>query len=130
MNPRNWPLWRKGVVVSIISGITFFTPLASSMFAPGIPSVMKDFDTTNQSLGTFTVSVYILVWFSIFGLTWRDSQVVRYFGRLCLRCMVELLFSISRMCFSLHIPLVVVLQIPLPLLLFCDSLRGSTGVHV
>jgi hypothetical protein len=65
MNPRNWPLWRKGVVVGIISAITFFSPLASSMFAPGIPSVMKDFDTTNESLGTFTVSVYILVRFSL-----------------------------------------------------------------
>jgi hypothetical protein len=61
MNPRNWALWRKSVVVAIVSAITFFSPLASSMFAPGIPSVMKDFNTTNKSLGTLCVSVYILV---------------------------------------------------------------------
>jgi polyferredoxin len=60
-NPRNWALWRKGVVVGIISAITFFSPLASSMFAPGIPSVMSTFNTTNESLGSFTVCVYILV---------------------------------------------------------------------
>ena len=64
LNPRNWAQWRKGVVIGIISAITFFSPLASSMFAPGIPSVMKDFNTTNASLGTFCVSVYILVYFS------------------------------------------------------------------
>lgn len=31
------------------------------MFAPGIPSVMETFGETNESLGTFCVSVYILV---------------------------------------------------------------------
>lgn len=35
-------------------------PLASSMFAPGIPQVLSDFDTNNPSLATFVVSVYIL----------------------------------------------------------------------
>jgi hypothetical protein len=63
LNPRNWARWRKGVVIGIISAITFFSPLASSMFAPGIPSVMADFNSTNASLGTFCVSVYILVCF-------------------------------------------------------------------
>jgi len=31
------------------------------MFAPGIPSVMETFGETNESVGTFCVSVYILV---------------------------------------------------------------------
>jgi hypothetical protein len=48
-------------VVGIVAAITFFSPLASSMFAPGIPSVLADFHETNESLGTFCVSVYILV---------------------------------------------------------------------
>ena len=61
MNPRNWELWRKAVVIGFVSAITFFSPLASSMFAPGIPSVMQTFNTTNESLGTFCVSVYVLV---------------------------------------------------------------------
>jgi multidrug resistance protein len=59
-NPRNWPLWRKGIAVGVISSITFLSPLASSMFAPGIPTVMSTFGTTNTSIGSFTVSVYIL----------------------------------------------------------------------
>lgn len=30
------------------------------MFAPGVPDVIREFHTTNQSLATFVVSVYIL----------------------------------------------------------------------
>lgn len=30
------------------------------MFAPGIPLVMKEFNSTNESLGSFAVSVYLL----------------------------------------------------------------------
>lgn len=30
------------------------------MFAPGVPDIMQDFNTTNPNLATFVVSVYIL----------------------------------------------------------------------
>ena len=30
------------------------------MFAPGVPQVLRDFDTNNESLATFVVSVFIL----------------------------------------------------------------------
>lgn len=36
------------------------SPLASSMFAPGIPQVMRDFHSNSESLATFVVSVYVL----------------------------------------------------------------------
>jgi len=35
-------------------------PLASSMFAPGIPDVMSEFHSTNTQLASFVVSVYVL----------------------------------------------------------------------
>lgn len=35
-------------------------PLASSMFAPGIPDVMSEFQSTNTQLASFVVSVYVL----------------------------------------------------------------------
>jgi hypothetical protein len=35
-------------------------PLASSMFAPGVPRLMKDFNSTNIELASFVVSIYIL----------------------------------------------------------------------
>lgn len=46
--------------VALLSSITFITPLASSMFAPGVSEVLSDFDSNNQLLGGFVVSVYVL----------------------------------------------------------------------
>jgi MFS family permease len=37
-----------------------YSPLASSMFAPGLEQVMREFRSTNSSLASFVVSVYIL----------------------------------------------------------------------
>jgi hypothetical protein len=42
-NPQNWSLAKKGVNILILSILTFLTPLASSMFAPGVPQLMKEF---------------------------------------------------------------------------------------
>ncbi|KAL8833998.1 MAG: hypothetical protein Q9170_003972 [Blastenia crenularia] len=58
--PTNWPASRKYGIVAVISTITFLTPLASSMFAPGVPQVMLEFDSNNIELASFVVSVYIL----------------------------------------------------------------------
>ncbi|KAK6436337.1 hypothetical protein LTR95_007468 [Oleoguttula sp. CCFEE 5521] len=58
--PLNWTPARKWGNIAVLSAITLLTPLASSMFAPGVPRVMEDFKTDNQALATFVVSVYIL----------------------------------------------------------------------
>jgi hypothetical protein len=59
-NPMNWPFAKKWGMVFLISAITFLTPLASSIFAPGIPEVMRDFGSTNDMLRGFMLSVYVL----------------------------------------------------------------------
>ncbi|CAN9084950.1 unnamed protein product [Alternaria alternata] len=59
-NPLNWKASRKWGMVALISGITFLTPLASSQFAPGVPEVMRDFNSTSDLLEGFMVSVYVL----------------------------------------------------------------------
>ncbi|KAL2215106.1 putative MFS multidrug transporter [Thermoascus aurantiacus ATCC 26904] len=59
-NALNWPLRKKVVAVATISLITLLTPLGSSMFAPGVPQVMRDFGSTNLELASFVVSVYLL----------------------------------------------------------------------
>ncbi|MCJ1441759.1 MAG: hypothetical protein MMC23_002251 [Stictis urceolatum] len=56
----NWPRPRKWLIVSVLSFLTFVTPLASSMFAPGVPQVMSDFDSSSLLLSSFVVSVYVL----------------------------------------------------------------------
>lgn len=59
-NPMNWNVTKKWGMVSLVSAITFLTPLASSMFAPGVSEVMRDFNSTNDMLAGFMVSVYVL----------------------------------------------------------------------
>lgn len=59
-NPMNWPSWRKVLTCFIISFLTFVTPLASSIFAPGVPDLMRDFRSDSNLLASFVVSVYVL----------------------------------------------------------------------
>jgi hypothetical protein len=59
-NPRNFSHRRKLFILFLVSAITFLSPLASSIFAPGIPFVNADFHNTSQLLGSFAVSVYVL----------------------------------------------------------------------
>jgi multidrug resistance protein len=59
-NPRNFPDRRKWFILALVAAITFLSPLASSIFAPGIPFVNADFKNTSQLLGSFAVSVYVL----------------------------------------------------------------------
>ncbi|EAW08927.1 MFS transporter [Aspergillus clavatus NRRL 1] len=59
-NPYNWPKMKKAPSIIIVSLMTLITPLASSMFSPGVLQVLHDFHSTNTVLGSFTVSVYIL----------------------------------------------------------------------
>lgn len=44
-NPYNWAPRRKWANIAILSLLTLLVPLASSMFAPGVPDVMNDFGT-------------------------------------------------------------------------------------
>ncbi|OAL30037.1 hypothetical protein AYO20_08941 [Fonsecaea nubica] len=59
-NPMNWPARRKWTNVALLSSITILTPFGSSMFAPGVPQVMKDFHSNSEDLASFSVSVYVL----------------------------------------------------------------------
>jgi multidrug resistance protein len=46
--------------MAMVSSICFLTPLASSMVAPGVPLVMREFNTNDEMIGSFIVSIYIL----------------------------------------------------------------------
>ena len=58
--PINWTLKKKWANCSIISVLTFLTPLASSMVAPAVPKMMSEFKSTDTTLASFIVSIYIL----------------------------------------------------------------------
>ncbi|KAL4792333.1 major facilitator superfamily domain-containing protein [Aspergillus venezuelensis] len=59
-NPMNWPTSKKASQLFLMAANTFITPLASSMFAPGIEGVMRDFHSTDSMLASFVVSVFVL----------------------------------------------------------------------
>ncbi|KAI2782543.1 bicyclomycin resistance protein [Daldinia loculata] len=59
-NPYNWPTWRKVLNCGLISAMTFVSPLASSIFAPGVPQVVAEFHSTSLEIASFVVSVYVL----------------------------------------------------------------------
>lgn len=59
-NPRNWPTRAKIFNLLLVILLTLLTPLASSMFAPGVPQVLQDFRTGSTTLAEFVVSIYIL----------------------------------------------------------------------
>ncbi|KAF1810827.1 cycloheximide resistance protein [Eremomyces bilateralis CBS 781.70] len=59
-NPMNWPNSRRWSHIGIVSALTFFVGLCSSMFAPGVPQLMRQFDSTNEALGSFVVTVFVL----------------------------------------------------------------------
>ncbi|KAK4555722.1 hypothetical protein LTR86_006942 [Recurvomyces mirabilis] len=59
-DPRNWSNKAKVSNCLLIIILTLLTPLGSSMFAPGVPDVLRDFGTTSETLAAFVVSVYIL----------------------------------------------------------------------
>lgn len=59
-NPQNFPSSRKWGLLALMSGITFVSPLASSMPSPAIGYVGADFGVTNDAILSFTVSIYLL----------------------------------------------------------------------
>ncbi|KAF1996896.1 MFS general substrate transporter [Amniculicola lignicola CBS 123094] len=59
-NPRNFAENRKWFILGLVSAITFLSPLASSIFAPGVTFVSQEFNNTSQILASFSVSVFVM----------------------------------------------------------------------
>jgi len=59
-NPMNWSPKLKIFNVVQVSAWTLLTPLASSMVAPGTLDILTDFNSTNITLGSFIVSIFLL----------------------------------------------------------------------
>ncbi|KAI9735346.1 MAG: hypothetical protein M1818_006541 [Claussenomyces sp. TS43310] len=58
--PLNFPDRRKWFLLMLLSSITFISPLASSMFAPGVEFMSEEFGNTSAILSSFCVSVFVL----------------------------------------------------------------------
>lgn len=58
--PVNWSTSAKCINLGLVSFFRFLTPLASSMVAPVTGEILQDFNTNNETIGSFIVSIYIL----------------------------------------------------------------------
>ncbi|KAH7314191.1 major facilitator superfamily domain-containing protein [Rhexocercosporidium sp. MPI-PUGE-AT-0058] len=58
--PLNFSEKRKWLLISLLGSITFISPLASSMFAPGVSFMNKDFHNDSLILSSLTVSIFVL----------------------------------------------------------------------
>ncbi|KAJ5104492.1 hypothetical protein NUU61_001839 [Penicillium alfredii] len=59
-NPQNFAPVRKWGLLGLMSAITFVSPLASSMFSPSASFVATDLGVTNETLLSFSISIYLL----------------------------------------------------------------------
>lgn len=59
-NPQNFPSSKKWALLSLISAMTLVSPLASSMFSPAISFMAAEFKETNETILSFSVSIYLL----------------------------------------------------------------------
>ncbi|KAE9964378.1 hypothetical protein EG328_010498 [Venturia inaequalis] len=61
-NPLYWPAKKRRINMTVISLITFLSPLGSSIFAPGIALTMADLHESSQSVGSLMITIYLLGW--------------------------------------------------------------------
>ncbi|CAI6093675.1 unnamed protein product [Clonostachys chloroleuca] len=89
--PVNWSNKKKWWDMGIISFLTFLTPLTSSIVAPAQGLVMKSFQSTNRTLASFVVSIY-LVGFAVGPLFLAPLSEI--YGRLRIYQVGTLIFTI------------------------------------
>ncbi|CAG7921632.1 unnamed protein product [Penicillium olsonii] len=59
-NPQNFSSSKKWALLSLISAMTLISPLASSMFSPAISFMAAEFGETDETILSFSVSIYLL----------------------------------------------------------------------
>jgi multidrug resistance protein len=59
-NPRNWKRWFKWTTVILVSFIEFLTTMPNFMYAPNITDAQEDLGTSDSTLATFSLTIYIL----------------------------------------------------------------------
>ncbi|KAL1836324.1 hypothetical protein VTJ49DRAFT_5308 [Mycothermus thermophilus] len=98
LNPMNWTMKKKWTNIAVLSVMTLITPLGSSMFAPGIPRILAEFNETSSTTATFILSVYIL------GFAFGPLVVApmsEIYGRSLLYNIGNVLFTIFSICTAL-----------------------------
>ena len=59
-DPRNWPLWYKGVTIGAVSFSTWTIVLYSTSYTSSMPGMMKEFHVTSEPVATLGVTTYLV----------------------------------------------------------------------
>ncbi|KAI1120326.1 major facilitator superfamily domain-containing protein [Nemania abortiva] len=59
-NPLNWSPARKWFIIVVVSAVTFNISLVPTIFAPGVPLLLKEFHSESDSLASFVLSAYVV----------------------------------------------------------------------
>lgn len=59
-NPRNWPLWYRGLTLGSVSFSTWVVVLYSTSYTASMPGMMKEFGIDNEPLTTMGITFYLL----------------------------------------------------------------------
>lgn len=60
-DPRRWPKSKKMVNIVVIAAMSILSPLASSMFTPGIEQIAKDLQTTTETVIGCTTGFVVML---------------------------------------------------------------------
>jgi multidrug resistance protein len=61
-NPKNWKFSRKWAATLVVSSFTFISPVSSSMIAPAVDAISRQFNITNQVEQELTLSIFVLAY--------------------------------------------------------------------
>lgn len=59
-DPRNWPLWYRGLLIGAVSYSTWTVVLYSTSYTSSMPGMMKEFNETSEPITTLGVTTYLL----------------------------------------------------------------------
>ncbi|KAF2138166.1 uncharacterized protein K452DRAFT_95987 [Aplosporella prunicola CBS 121167] len=61
-NPKNWPIGRKWAACITVSFFTFISPVSSSMVAPALSTIARDFGVTSEIETALMLSIFVLAY--------------------------------------------------------------------
>ncbi|KAG9591916.1 MFS multidrug transporter-like protein, partial [Aureobasidium melanogenum] len=61
-NPKNWGKGRKWAATLVVSSFTFISPVSSSMVAPAIGAISRDFNITSTAEQELVLSIFVLAY--------------------------------------------------------------------
>lgn len=59
-DPRNWPLWYRGLLIFCVSFATWTVVLYSTSYTSSMPGMMKEFGVQNETIATLGVTFYLV----------------------------------------------------------------------